>query len=212
MMESFMDELKGFLMKPGEAFKQTKGKTLGAAYRYYVILLIIFGILFTIVAVSLGIAHFSSVVNQLATFPWIGKVLSSGLAHFSAFVVAWKLFASFALFLMLLFGIFLQGLWYHVFVLLFGGEKGVVQTLKTTMYAATPALLLGWIPYIWIIGLIWALVLFIIGIAENQEISIGKAVAVIIVPIILWLILIGLGAAVIISFIGAIGGLIPRPF
>lgn len=199
-------------MKPVEAFKQTNGKTLGCAYQYYVVLLIIFSILFTIVAVSLGVAQFSSMVNMVATIPWIGGVLSNGLAQFTGFVATWLVFASFAIFLMLLFGIFLIGFFYHAFVLLFGGEQGVTQTLKTTMYAATPALLLGWIPYIWIIGVIWAVVLFIIGISMNQKISIGKGIAVFIVPLILKLILIGLGAAVISSFIGAIAGLIPKSF
>jgi hypothetical protein len=212
MMESCVNELKGFLMKPVEAFKQTNGKSLGCAYQYYVVLLIVFGVLFTIVAVSLGVAQFSAMVNMIATIPWIGGVLSGTLAHFTGFVATWLLFASFAIFFMLLFGIFLFGFFFHVFVLLFGGEQGVTQTVKTTMYAATPALLLGWIPYIWVIGLIWAVVLFIIGISENQKISIGRAIAVIIVPLILKLILIGLGAAVIGSFIGAIAGLIPNPF
>jgi hypothetical protein len=212
MISKCMDQVKALLMKPSEAFKQSKEKSLGCAYQYFVGLLIIFAILFAIVSVALGVAHFNTIVYQAGMIPWIGKALSSALSHFTGFVAVWKLFAAYALFLILLFGIFLEGFILHVFVLLFGGQKGVVQTLKTTMYAATPALILGWIPYIWIIGLVWAIVLFIIGISETQEISIGRGVAVIIVPIILKLILIGLGAAVIISFIGAMAGLIPKPF
>jgi hypothetical protein len=212
MIHDCIDQVKGFLMKPGETFKQTKGKTIGCAYQYYVGLLIFFGILFAIVTVALGIAHFNAVITQVAAIPFIGKVTSEGLSQFAGFVALWKLFAAYILFLILLLGIFVVGLVLHAFVLLFGGEKGRVQTLKTTMYAATPALLLGWIPYIWIIGVIWAIVLFIIGISENQEISIGKGFLVIIVPIILTLIFIGLGAAVIISFMDAMVKVIPKPF
>jgi hypothetical protein len=212
MFSACIEQTKALLMTPSEAFKQTKEKSLGSAFQYFVGLLIFFAILFAIVSVALGVAHFTSIVNQLAMFPLVGKIISSLLSHFTGFVATWKLFAAYVLFLLILFGIFLKGFMLHVFVLLFGGEKGVVQTLKTIMYAATPALLLGWIPYIWIIGLIWALVLFIIGIAETQQISIGRGIAVIVVPLILWLILIGLGAAVIASFMGAIFSLIPRPF
>jgi hypothetical protein len=207
-----MEDVMGFLMKPRETFRKSKDRSLGCAYQYYVGLLIIFSILFAIVTVALGVAHFNTVISQVAMIPVIGKAFSGALSQFSGFVAIWKLFAAYALFLMLLFGIFLMGFMFHVFVLLFGGEKGVVQTVRTTMLATTPALLLGWIPYVWIIGLLWAMIIFIIGISETQEISVGRGVAVIIVPLVLKLIFIGLGAAVIISFAGAIGGLIPHPF
>jgi hypothetical protein len=212
MIHDCIDQVKGFLMKPGETFKQTKEKSIGCAYQYYVGLLIFFSILFTIVSVALGIAHFNAVIAQAASIPFIGKVLSEGLSQFTGFVALWRLFAAFTLFLWLLIAVFINGLILHAFVLLVGGEKGWVQTVKTTMYAYTPALLLGWIPYIWIIGIIWAIVLFIIGISKTQEISIGKGFLVIIVPIILTLIWIGLGAAVIISFIDAMVKVIPKPF
>jgi len=202
----------GFLTRPRETFARSKGKSLGCAYQYYAGLLIIFSVLFAFVTIILGVAHFNAVIQQVAMIPFIGEALSGGLSHFSGFVAIWRLFAAYVLFLMLLFGIFMMGFVFHAFVLLFGGEKGVVQTLRTTMFAATPALLLGWIPYIWIIGLVWAVVIFIIGISETQEISTGSGAAVIIVPLILKLIFLGLGAAVIISFMGAISNLIPRAF
>jgi hypothetical protein len=212
MISACMEDVVGFLMKPRETFKKLKDRSLGCAYEYYVGLLIIFSILFTIVSIALGVAHFNTVVFQVAMIPFIGKALAGSLSHFSEFVAVWKLFAAYALFLILLFGIFLIGFMYHVFVLLFGGEKGVVQTVRTTMFAATPALLLGWIPYIWTIGLLWAAIIFIIGISETQEISTGRGVAVIVVPLVLKLIFIGLGAAVIVSFMGALAGILPRPF
>jgi hypothetical protein len=212
MISACMEDVVGFLMKPRETFKKSKDRSLGCAFEYYVGLLIIFSILFTIVSIALGVSHFNTVVSQVAMIPFIGNALAGSLSHFSGFVAVWKLFAAYALFLILLFGIFLIGFMYHVFVLLFGGEKGVVQTVRTTMFAATPALLFGWIPYIWTIGLLWAAIIFIIGISETQEISTGRGVAVIVVPLVLKLIFIGLGAAVIVSFMGALAGILPRPF
>jgi hypothetical protein len=212
MISACVEDVVGFLMKPRETFKKSKDRSLGCAYEYYVGLLIIFSILFAIVSIALGVTHFNSIVSQVAMIPFIGKALSGSLSQFSGFVAVWKLFAAYTLFLVLLFGIFLIGFMYHVFVLLFGGEKGVVQTIRTTMFAATPALLLGWIPYIWTIGLLWAAIIFVIGISETQEISIGRGVAVIVVPLVLKLIFIGLGAAVIVSFMGALAGILPRPY
>jgi hypothetical protein len=212
MLDTFVEDLKGFLMKPSDAFRKAKGASLGAAYQYYFVLLIIFTILIGIVTVSIGISTFTGMVNQIATLPWIGGLLSGGLAKFSAFVVAWDVFSVYLTFVVMLFSVFLGGLMLHVFVLLVGGEKGAVQTIKTNMYAATPFLLLGWIPYVSIIGVIWSFVLFIIGIEQTQELSLGKAFLVVLIPVILVIILAALGAMVIGTFITALFSLFPGPF
>ena len=209
MFETFVEDMKGFLMKPSVTFGNTNNSTLGSAFQYYVILLIIFTILYGIVTVSLQIATFSLYANQLGTIPWIGGVLSVSLLQFSGFVFALSVFSVYLVFLILLFGVFLSGLILHVFVLLMGGEQGIVQTMKTVMYAATPVLLLGWIPVIAFIGFIWTLVLLILGIETNQKMRIGHAVAVILIPLILEIIMIGLGAAVIIEFFRAFFSIIP---
>jgi hypothetical protein len=212
MLETFVEDLKGFLMKPADAFKKAKGASLGAAYQYYFVLLVIFTVLFGIVTVSMGIATFTHMVNQIATLPLIGGLLSGVLAKFSAFVVAWEIFTVYLLFLGMLFSVFLGGLFLHVFVLLVGGEKGVVQTIKTNMYAATPFLLLGWIPYVSIIGVIWSFVLLILGLEQTQELSIGKALMVVLIPVILAIILAAVGAAVIATFGEALFSLLPGLF
>jgi hypothetical protein len=212
MLDTFVEDLKGFLMKPGDAFKKAKGASLGAAYQYYFVLLIIFSILFGIVTVSVGIASFTQMVNMIATLPWIGGLISAAMAKFSAFVVAWEVFTVYLMFVAMLFSVFLGGLLLHVFVLLVGGEKGVVQTIKTNMYAATPFLLLGWIPYISIIGVIWSFILLILGLEQTQEISIGKALMVVLIPIVLGIILAALGAVVIETFFTALFSLFPGLF
>ena len=97
----------------------------------------------------------------------------------------------------------------HAFVVLMGGKNDATQTIKTTMYASTPFLLLGWIPFVSIIVYIWSIVLLVIGIKENHEMDLGKAVLVVLIPIVLGIILIGLGSAVIIAFMNATASLIP---
>ena len=63
-------------------------------------------------------------------------------------------------------GVFVGGAWLHIFVLLFGGRKGYLQTVKALIYGSTPGLLISWIPVIGIIGALWTLILEILGIQE----------------------------------------------
>ncbi len=125
---------------------------------------------------------------MMNSFAQAGLVMGD-VAGISAFITSLNLVFVYLAFLISLFAIFINGFIVHVFVLLFGGEKGYIQTLKTVMYANTPALILGWIPFINIIGAIWTFVLMILGIRECQEISTGRAVLVMIIPIVLVLIL-----------------------
>jgi hypothetical protein len=209
MTTSFVDKVKGFLMSPTRAFQDSRADSLGTAFRYYVILLIIFAILYAIVSAAIGAAMFTAMVNQLAESGVLGAAVAEVLENFTGFVVALDLFFVYLLFLFMLFGIFLYGFMYHVFVLLFGGEKGLTTTIKTVMYAYTPWLILGWIPYVSIIGAIWTFVLLIIGIKETQEMTLGNALLAIVIPLILIFLLIVFGAAVIAVLMGTILHLIP---
>jgi len=205
MHGNIVEKVKGFLLKPAETFRATSSESLNSAYQYYVILLIIYSILLAIViSVSLGVTYY--------TLPLTGVLGSNGASivnAFTPFLVSYVLFIPYLMFMFMLFGIFLSGFWYHVFVILFGGRKGLAQTVKTVMYAWTPFFLIGWIPFISIIGIIWSWILIIIGIRENQEMTYGMAALVLIVPLILTLIFfIGL-FAVIVSFVGAIASILP---
>jgi tetratricopeptide (TPR) repeat protein len=85
---------------------------------------------------------------------------------------------------------FLGGAFSHFFIYTVGGRKGVTQTIKTSIYASTPWLVIGWIPYIGSsIAWLWWLVLMIIGIRQLQEITTGKAVLAIFLPIIILIVL-----------------------
>ena len=209
MLDDVLNEVKGFLLSPSETFKKTSGKSLSAAYQYYVVLLVIFTILFGIVAVSIGYGMFTSMVESLSMIPIIGSVASGAVANFSGFVISLGVFFVYLVFLFYLLGVFVEGLLMHAFVVLMGGKNGATQTIKTTMYASTPFLLLGWIPFVSIIVYIWSFVLLVIGIKENHEMELGNAVLVVLIPIVLGIILIGLGSAVIIAFMNATASLIP---
>ena len=142
--------------------------------------------------------------------PIIGKALSLEVAKFGTFVMIAEVFYVYLVFLALLIGIFISGLILHLFVLLMDGKKGWRETVKTAMYASTPALLLGWIPVVSIIGSIWSLVLLILGFRDNNGLSFEKSVAAAVIPIILVIIMLILGIAVVVTLIGTFVSILPK--
>ncbi len=74
---------------------------------------------------------------------------------------------------------------FHIFVYLLGGKEGFSSTYKAFAYASTPSNLLGWIPYIGIIFSLWSLYLEVKGISMLQNMSMGRALAAILIPIII---------------------------
>jgi len=212
MLDALVKTVMGFLMSPVEAFKQVGGKTLGAAYQYYAMLVLIFSILFGFVTLIMGAVMLNTLVQQVSMIPLIGRLISVELAKFGTFIATSQLFVVYLVFLALLFGVFFVGLFLHVFVVLMDGKKSVKETLKTTMFAATPVLLLGWIPFIGILGGIWSFVLLILGFRDNNGLSLEKSVIAAILPVVLWWILLILGATMISSFFGALQSLVPALF
>ena len=192
-----MNKVKGFLMAPAETFRASKGDSLGSAFRYYTILLVIWTILAAIVWLVMGYFAFQDIIIRIGNMGFFGSQLAEALSNFGAFVSTFQLFTVYIFFLLSLVGIFFSAFIWHVFALLFGAKKEFTQTIKTTMYASTPFFLLGWIPYIAAIGVIWYLVLLIIGLAEMQEMSMGEAAMTVVVPLILLFIAVIIGGGVI---------------
>ncbi|MDD1657653.1 MAG: YIP1 family protein [Methanomicrobiales archaeon] len=180
-----MNKVKGFLMAPAETFRASKGDSLGGAFRYYTLLLVIWAILSAIVWMTLGVWAFQDALSRIAGTGIVGGLLANSLYDFLGFVVSFQFFTVYALFLLSLVGVFFVGFLWHVFALLFGAKRELRQTLKTTMYASTPFFLLGWIPIVAILGWIWYIVLMILGLSEMQEMSIGESAMAVLVPIIL---------------------------
>ncbi|MBI4018805.1 MAG: YIP1 family protein [Candidatus Aenigmarchaeota archaeon] len=96
----------------------------------------------------------------------------------------------------------------HVFVYLFGGRNGYTETYKATAYGSTAKNLFGWVPYIGFLAGLYSLYLTIKGLSVLQNISMGRAAAVILVPLLLALIIgfIIAGAAVL-TYLVALAGM-----
>jgi hypothetical protein len=70
---------------------------------------------------------------------------------------------------------------YHIFVLVFGGKEGYVETFKATAYSVAPAIF-AWIPIVNYAAMVYVIVIGIFGIEQRQKLSMGKSVAVVLIP------------------------------
>jgi len=181
-MAGIIEKIKGFLFSPSETFDASKEDTLGDAFKYYIILLLISALFSAVIAVV--------VFSLFAGF--FGRMLPGFMPALLALAWAGAAVAFIAVFIYMLIAgaivVLIDGLWLHIWVYLMGGRKGLTQTFKALMYGATPSLLLGWIPVIGFLAAIWALIVEIIGIRQLHEISTGRAVAAVILAIIIPLI------------------------
>ncbi|MCK5593042.1 YIP1 family protein [Candidatus Bathyarchaeota archaeon] len=182
----FASKLRGFLGNPTVTFGAVKEDTLGVALKYALICLVIFGactglILGALVHLYFGIgewlfADLPGYLGPASPSYWLVVPMAIGLS-----IVGGMMF------------IFISGAWTHLWVYLLAGRKshGYVQTLKALAYGATPACLVGWVPFIGgLTGGIWALVVTIIGLRELHGMTTGRAVAACLLPAVIVLVII----------------------
>jgi hypothetical protein len=201
-----INKVKGFIMAPTETFRASRGDSLGSAFRYYTILLVIWAVLAAIVWMVMGYLAFQDAIIRIGNMGVFGSHIAEALTSFGAFVATFQLFIVYVLFFLSLVGVFFIAFFWHIFALLFGAKREFTQTIKTTMYAATPFFLLGWIPIVAIIGWLWYLVLLILGLSEMQEMSVGEAAMAVVVPLVLVLIGVIIGSGVIATLMNGILG------
>jgi hypothetical protein len=173
MITSIIEKVKGFLMDPADAFRQAKDDEPGIVLPFFALLLLLHAV---ISAVLLS-------VFMIGTSPVPGPV-TGGISGAIVFFII--LIGGFV-------GALVFGAWLHLWVYIFGGRRGIWQTIKVVMYGNTPLLLFGWIPFIGFVFTLWSLVLNILGIHKVQEISSLKATLAValavMIPLILLIIL-----------------------
>jgi len=175
MIDPIVTRVKGFLLKPVETFQQFKNDEPGIVFSYFAALLLIHAILSAIIAV-IGIEtlpRYAGIPEGIAV-----PVIVFFMALAGGFIVT-LIFAA----------------WLHLWVYILGGRKGIMQTFKAIIYGHTPRLLLGWIPFIGFVFMLWSLVLGILGIRELQEMSTGKAILAVAIAVMIPLVIILLVAA-----------------
>jgi hypothetical protein len=177
----FFEKVKGFLLEPSKTFDATKGENLGEAIKYYAVIAAIYSALFAIL-LAFVLTFVGTLFGSMTGGRNLGMLTGAGAGGVA--IIFFVLFMIFAII-----GAFVGGAILLIFVYIVGGRKGIAQTIKAVMYGSTPQLLLGWIPIIGIIAAIWSLVVEIIGIRQLHELTTGKAVLSVLIPIIIAVIL-----------------------
>ena len=168
--------IKRVVTEPTAYFRSVgKGKEqLGFAFGYFALLSLLNMLLGLLTSLMFFSAFFPLMQNMMsllgASFP--GMFTGGALVRNALFSYA--------------FGLGLSFLWaglLHVWILLFGGKRSYAKTYELGAYAGTPALLLGWIPFLGFVGQIWSLILLIIGTQEVHGISRTKAILMYVLPL-----------------------------
>jgi len=157
----------GFMRTPSETFKGVKDEdSFGHdSIRHYLKLLVVFAILQTLLFISIP-EYYTIIVSFISIFVPI------------VFFTHWPLLSGFIyMFIGGLIAVLGFSLLTHVWVNVLGGKKELGQTIKSVMYGSTPLLVLGWIPFLGLVFIIWSMRVSIIGIRELHEVSTKRAVA-----------------------------------
>lgn len=174
----FFEKMKGLLLEPSKTFDALKEEPLDGAVKYYICIAAVYSAL---IAIMLGFAGslFGSMMGagNLGMMIGAGAGVGAAITFFVVFMV------------MAVAGAFIGGAILHIFVYIAGGRKGMTRTIKAGMYGSTASLLFGWLPVINIIAAIWSLVTEIIGIRQLHEITTGRAILAMVLPLIITFIL-----------------------
>ena len=177
----YVELIKGFFLSPAETFRKVKDTGYGDTFVYFLVLVLIYTVLSVpVMLVSLSPAWFTGMYTLLG----IGSLSGFGIVIIAVLMIIAALVL-----------LFIGAAWLHLWVYLFGGRKGIRETLKALAFGETPALLLGWIPLVGILAGIWALVLSVMGVRELHGISTARATGAVIVAVVIPLLLLILLAA-----------------
>jgi hypothetical protein len=167
------DKMRGFLFNPSESFWKVADEDIRHALLYFFLLSLIYALLATLMTVGVFEHPF------LALFG-LGFGLDLIILKFIGVIVFSWLYA------------LIYSLLLHFWIYLLSGRKGIYPTLRSVLYSLTALMLIGWIPDIGIpIGILWSVVVGIIGIQELQQTSRSRAAVAVILAILTFLIVTG---------------------
>lgn len=150
MLELIFERIKGIVLRPIEHFRLAANDTLTFAVVYYLVLLAVFGALFTFAISGFGMYVLYRQQSMMTILAMLGQMVVS---------------------------LFTGTVWLHIWTYVAGGRQGIKNTLKVVAYAMTPTLLLGWIiPVGLAAGFVWGIVLQVLGVRELHRLTTGRAV------------------------------------
>ena len=170
MKPGFFDKVKGLITKPAETFRAVEEDTLGDAIKYTAIATVI-------VSVLTGLIMDVIFKDTVSIFGW---TTNPGFLLIPLLAILSVIFA--------ILGLLIFGAWQHLGILICGGKKGYIQTVKAIAYGSTPGYVFIWnvglIPYVGsvIVGIV-CLIVTMIGLRELLQISTGRAIVALLLAI-----------------------------
>jgi hypothetical protein len=181
-IQRYIDTVKGVLLDPATTFRNMRREGgLGAPIVYYLI---------------------GGLISVIVSSVWQGLGLGMGMdsygpmgAYAGGGLVAGIVFGC----VLVVIGLFIGSGIVHLMLMLLGGAKFPFETtLRTIAYGQGSAAPLGIVPFCGgLIAGLWGLFVAIVGLSEMQEISIGRAAAAILIPVVVccFLMMLTFGAA-----------------
>ncbi|MDH3193655.1 MAG: YIP1 family protein [Acidimicrobiia bacterium] len=93
---------------------------------------------------------------------------------------------------------------FYALAKMFGGEGDFQGLMRGNAYAAVPSAL-GGIPFLGILIALWGVYLFILNVRENMALTMGKAAAVVLIPVAIVFLLVFLLAVFLVAALSGIG-------
>jgi len=176
LKQDIFDKAKNFLLEPKTAFDNESKSDTMSALKYAVIWLFISSLLGSIVFAIIGDKS-TEVLSTLAPLAALdttmeitaGSVVSTFLGGWIGGII----------------GLFMIGLWLHLFAYIFGARMGLENTFRIIFYGNTPGYILSWIPFVNVIGFLWSMVLYAIGLNRLQKMTKSMAVITVIAAVII---------------------------
>jgi hypothetical protein len=183
----FVNPVKGFLMNPVETLKKSRDEPVEFTLKYYTLIVLFNAVLTALIALILGGHGTLNAMHQLmAQFGWALPLIGAIGAVLTVIVIT----------ILAMVFLFIFGGWLHIWVYLAGGRKDYMHTVKALAYGSTPAMVIGWIPFVGpFIGGIWTLVLDVLSVREMHQISTEKAVGAVALAVLIPIIILMLMAA-----------------
>ncbi|NNF07101.1 MAG: hypothetical protein HKN21_10100 [Candidatus Eisenbacteria bacterium] len=196
---SLIDTIKLFVTNPGEAFRQVPVNSELIKPILYAVIIGVVGSFAEWIYQTL----FGGITNSLIPSPDTGSDME-GFAFAQGLGFLGVVLAIFIIPIALFIG---SGIQHLVLMVVGGNNKGYMATFRAACYSSGTSSLASLVPICGsFVGLFWGIFLAIVGLAELQNISKGKAALAVLLPVLLICICAGIGFALFAGSMAAIMG------
>jgi hypothetical protein len=197
-----VEKIKKVILSPSEFFERIKAERgVGEAFKYLAILSLV-NLVVDIVSFILSIPSISPLGNLSTFLPLLGAPATALGIAIPLVIYIGSLILS-----------FVKAGFIHLFAKLLKGKGDFSATYKALVYASTPSLLLGRIPWVGIIFAIYSFYLSLKGISKLHKVGMGRALIILfVIPVVIILVIaLAIGVAYMYIVVSILAGkLVPQ--